>query len=145
MKGAMAIMLMLLIAGIVYYHYYTGQVEDEKGRQISIDISKDAIRRILAGLEKYNRDVGDYPSEDEGGLNALITWPTFDDETKKDKWAGPYLKRKNLGPDLWRSQYAYKLLEEEHGNTTRQVVHVWSYGPDGQDDSGEDDDIKSWE
>ena len=102
------------------------------------------IEQIVAKLGEYNIDVGGYPTEDEGGLSALVSAPTFDDETKASKWAGPYINRKQL-KDPWGNELGYELVEEEQGDTTRQVIHVWSHGPNGEDDSGEGDDVKSWD
>ena len=99
---------------------------------------------IVPKLGEYNVDIGNYPTEEEGGLSALITAPTFDDESKAGKWAGPYINRKQL-KDPWGTELSYEVVEEEQGDTTRQVIHVWSHGKNKADDSGEGDDIKSWD
>ncbi len=98
---------------------------------------------ILPKLGEYHLDIGNYPTEEEGGLSALVTAPSFDDESKAGKWAGPYINKKQL-KDPWGNELGYEVVEEEQGDTTRQVIHVWSYGKNGNDDSGEGDDIKSW-
>jgi type II secretion system protein G len=156
MKQAVTIVLTLLLAFVVSCQE-TENTREEKAKKImeqevlrgilrksKIDEAKLLIEQIVLKLELYQLDVANYPSEDEGGLNALATKPTFDDESQAEKWAGPYIKRKQL-KDPWGNDLGYELVEEEVGDTTRMVIHVWSYGPNGEDDSGEGDDIKSWE
>ena len=108
-----------------------------------VDSAGIQVQLIAAELGKYNLNIGHYPTEDEGGLSALVTRPAFDNEDLGPKWAGPYISRKQL-KDPWGNDLGYELVDEERGDTTRQVVHVWSYGPNGEDDSGEGDDIKNW-
>jgi len=108
-----------------------------------IDAAGLLLDQIVNKLEEYQLDIGNYPSEEEGGIRALVEKPTFDDESKEGKWAGPYIKPKQL-KDPWGSELGYEVVDEEQGESTKQVVHVWSHGPNKQDDSGEGDDIKSW-
>ena len=109
-----------------------------------IDTTGLLLEQIKSKLGEYSIDIGHYPSENEGGLSALVSKPTFDDESLTGKWAGPYINRKQL-KDPWGRELSYELVDKEQGNTTRQEIHVWSHGPNGEDDSGEGDDIKSWE
>jgi general secretion pathway protein G len=109
-----------------------------------VDVTTIQVNDIASRLEEYKMAINEYPSEEQGGLAALIDEPTFDDESLTGKWAGPYIKRKQL-KDAWGTELSYEVQDEERGDTTRQVVHVWSFGPNKQDDSGEGDDIKSWE
>jgi general secretion pathway protein G len=108
-----------------------------------IDTAGLLLEQIVSKLGEYSIDIGHYPSEDEGGLSALVSEPTFDDEGLVGKWAGPYINRKQL-KDPWGHELGYELVDKEQGGRTRQMVHVWSHGPNGEDDSGEGDDIKSW-
>jgi general secretion pathway protein G len=109
-----------------------------------VDTAGLLIEQISSKLGEYSIDIGHYPSEDEGGLKALVTEPTFDDESLNGKWAGPYINSKQL-KDPWGHELSYQLVDKEQGNRTRQEVQVWSHGPNGEDDSGEGDDVKSWE
>ena len=108
-----------------------------------VDAAMLLIDQISSKLGIYSIDIGHYPTEDEGGLNALLTKPAFDDESLAGKWAGPYINRKQL-KDPWGKELGYELVDKQKGDTTRQVFHVWSYGRNGEDDSGKGDDIKSW-
>jgi len=135
------VLLVIAILGVlagVFAFTMSGRLDKSK-----IDAAGLLIDQIASKLGEYNIDIGHYPTEDEGGLKALVDKPTFDDETLAAKWVG-YIKRKQL-KDPWGNELGYELVDEEQGDTTRQVVHVWSYGPNGEDDSGEGDDIKNWE
>ncbi len=155
----MMIMLMLSLSLAVSCRNgeTTGQQEDERTgeqaaaregiggrfRKSKIDAAKLLVEQVVAKLEMYQLDVGNYPSEDEGGVNALVTRPKGD-ESLAAKWAGPYIKRKQL-MDPWGNELGYLPAEKDEGDTTRQVVLVWSFGPNGRDETGRGDDIKSWE
>jgi len=135
------VLLVIAILGVlagVFAFTMSGRLDKSK-----IDAAGLLIDQIASKLGEYSIDIGHYLTEDEGGLKALVDKPTFDDETLAAKWVG-YIKRKQL-KDPWGQELGYELVDEEQGDTTRQVVHVWSHGPNGEDDSGEGDDIKSWE
>ena len=136
------VLLVIAILGVlagVFAYTLGGRLEQSK-----IDAAGLLIEQIVSKLGEYCIDIGNYPGEDEGSLSALVSEPTFDDDSKANKWAGPYIKRKQL-KDPWGTELSYELVDQEVGNRTRQVIHVWSHGPNKEDDSGEGDDIKSWE
>ncbi len=110
----------------------------------NISNTENLISVLEQKMQLYKVAVNHYPSEEEGGLNALLVKPTFDDESLANKWAGPYVKKKQL-KDPWGNEFNYELQDQEDGDTTRQVIHIWSNGPNGTDDSGEGDDVKNWD
>jgi general secretion pathway protein G len=135
------VLLVIAILGVlagVFAYTVGGRLSKSK-----INAAELLIGQFSAKLGEYNIDIGHYPTEDEGNLSALVTKPSFDDETLGPKWVG-YLKAKQL-KDPWGTELSYELVDKEDGDTTTQEVHVWSHGPNKEDDSGEGDDIKSWE
>jgi general secretion pathway protein G len=106
---------------------------------------KDTTQRLIDGianqLSLYNNDIGHYPSEEEGGLEALRTKPQFDDEKLEDKWAGPYLTRDPA--DAWGNTLSYERTEPGTEEADSMPFKVWSNGPNGQDDNGAEDDIRN--
>ncbi|MCD6364266.1 MAG: type II secretion system major pseudopilin GspG [Planctomycetes bacterium] len=104
----------------------------------NIDMTKTRLQKILNDMERYYLDIKAYPTEEEGGLSAMITKPSFDDEKKSQNWAGPYLQKQEL-KDFWDNDLKYELVDDGSG---RKVPHLSSNGPDGQE--GTEDDIKSW-
>lgn len=105
-----------------------------------IDTTKLKLRTLKTALENYNMHVGDYPTEEQGGLKALITRPTFEDEEKTKKWRGPYLEE--LPKDAWDQEFHYELVDTASGGDITAPYKLWSDGPDRQ--NGTEDDIKSW-
>jgi general secretion pathway protein G len=107
-----------------------------------IDTTKLTLDKLRGSLERYNSHVGQYPTEEEGGLQALTTLPTFEDEATAEKWRGPYAESEDL-TDEWGNEFQYELVEQEVGTRTQLVPRISSMGPDGLE--GTDDDIKSWD
>ena len=104
-------------------------------------ITKTKIQKVMAAVELFNNSVGSYPTAEQG-LKALLEEPTFEDETMKGKWRGPYCSQSDL-KDQWGQDLVYKLDDVETGGTTRSVPRIYSFGPNKTDDSGEGDDIKN--
>ena len=127
-----AILGMLATVGIVLL---TGTREGAK-----IDITRTLVDVVSNTLETYSMHLEQYPTEEQGGLKALLEKPQFEDEKLAEKWRGPYLKREPL--DAWKRPLGYRLEEVNVGGMTRTVPRIWSNGPDGQE--GTDDDIKNW-
>ena len=97
--------------------------------------------RIVAveeALDVYRSDMGGYPTEDEGGLKALVTRPAFEEESLAAKWRGPYLASAEWLEDVWGNELRYELLEEETDKGIRSVPRVWSVGPDCTEGTGDD-------
>ena len=103
------------------------------------------INQVTGALERYKLDLTRYPTEEDGGLQALRKQPQFTDEKLAEKWAGPYLAREPRDP--WGNLLNYKLTESGSEEAKTLPYKVWSFGPNGQDDNGADDDIRNqaWE
>jgi general secretion pathway protein G len=98
------------------------------------------LDQLETGLSMYNNDVGHYPTEEEGGLDALRTKPNFSDEKIAEKWNGPYLKKEPR--DAWGNKLNYQLTPAGSPEAQQTPYKLWSNGPDGMD--GTADDIKNW-
>jgi general secretion pathway protein G len=102
------------------------------------DITKVLVQQTVPNaLDRYNNDIGHYPTEEEGGLDALRKKPSFgDDEKLGEKWVG-YLTKEPK--DAWGNALTYEVVEDAEAGAPK--YKLWSNGPNGQ--SGDDDDIKS--
>src|SRR4029078_3376517 len=49
------------------------------------------LSQVATALDTYRLNLGRYPSEQDGGLNALATKPNFENTRLGEKWQGPYL------------------------------------------------------
>jgi len=91
------------------------------------------IDRLGTILDTYLLDVGRYPTQAEG-LEALVSAPPG-----VDRWAGPYLQKKESLIDPWGTPFQYR-SPGEHGK-----YDLYSLGPDGAEGGdGENADITSW-
>ncbi|MCA9018383.1 MAG: type II secretion system major pseudopilin GspG [Planctomycetaceae bacterium] len=112
-------------------------------QKADIQAAKMQIGLFEQSLQSYVLDMNTFP-ETEAGLAALIEKPEGssegEGEGKKDKWDGPYLQKTTLPKDPWGNDYQYE-FPPSHGKG--KDPEIWSYGPDGQDNT--EDDIVNWE
>jgi len=102
------------------------------------------VSQVCDALERYKLHIGQYPTEEDGGLDALRKQPQFEDEKTGENWAGPYLKSDPTDP--WGNALNYQVTETGTDEAKLVPYKVWSNGPNKQDDNGADDDIrnKAW-
>ena len=102
------------------------------------------LMQVQTALDTYRMNLGHYPSEEEGGLGALLVKPQFENEQLGERWQGPYLKPGTKLLDAWGHQVVYDLQDlattATTGDTNGIPYKLYSLGPDGQPDT--DDDIK---
>lgn len=134
----LVIVIILLLAGALVVFVLPQQEGAEK------NTTKLLLNQISSALDTYRLNLGHYPSEQEGGLEALLKKPTFENERLGEKWNGPYLKPGTRLDDPWGHSIRYELVDraaavdgEKKGGLPYKL---FSIGPDGQQDT--DDDIK---
>lgn len=126
--------ILVLLAGLV-----APRVLGSK-RKADINAAKTQIGAFKGALERYALDMNDFPTTEQS-LSVLVEEPegSEDGETAGGKWDGPYLSTEDLPMDPWGNPYQYE-YPPTHGQG--KDPELWSYGPDGQDDT--EDDIVSW-
>ncbi len=130
-------------------------------QKADINAVKTQIGMFQSALERYAVDMNKFPATEEG-LAALVSNPGSDgggssseDSSSSDSapaegdsssseggggsWDGPYIKTEKLPADPWGKAYSY---EYPPTHNKINVPDIWSYGPDGQENT--DDDIVSW-
>jgi general secretion pathway protein G len=90
---------------------------------------------LEAPLLSFRRDLGDYPTTEQG-IKALIKAP----EDKADQWKGPYIKVPGgkAPSDPWGEPYEYRYP----GTHNTDSYDLFSKGRDKQPDTA--DDIGNW-
>lgn len=91
----------------------------------------DITANIATALKLYELDNGGYPSDADGGLNALFSKPG-----SAGNWNGPYLEKKPVDP--WGREYRYK----SPGSHRVYDYDLYSVGRDGAEGN---DDITNWD
>ena len=127
--------ILVLLAGLVAPRILSSK------KKANIQSVTTQIGGFKSALERYALDLDTFPSTEQG-LDALIEEPQTDEEgigTAKSKWDGPYLNADDVPEDPWGNTYQYE-YPASHGKGTSP--EIWSFGPDGEDDT--EDDIVSW-
>ena len=105
---------------------FTKRSEQAKTTAAIADISN-----IELTLDAFEVDNGRFPTTEEG-LSALLEQPA-----NADGWRGPYLK-KGMPKDPWGNIYLYR----QPGQHNTNGYDLYSFGPDGQDGTG--DELDNW-
>ncbi len=84
---------------------------------------------LAVALDLYEMDMGRYPAS----LEDLIRKPA-----SAERWKGPYLKKKRIPLDPWKTPYIYRFP----GTHNTSDYDLSSNGPDRIE--GSDDDINNW-
>jgi general secretion pathway protein G len=132
----LVIVIILLLAGALVVFVLPQQKGAEK------NTTRLMLQQVGTALDTYRLNLGHYPSEQEGGLDALLKKPSFENERLGEKWNGPYLKPGTTLEDPWNNKVRYELADQAaDGEKTGGLPYkLFSVGPDGQPDT--DDDIK---
>ena len=133
----LVIVIILLLASAVVVFVLPQQAGAEK------NTTKLLLNQIGTALDTYRLNLGRYPTEQEGGLNALLVKPNFDNPRLAEKWQGPYVKPGTTFDDPWGHKIRYELADTTTSTAGDQKnaapYKLFSVGPDGQPDT--DDDI----
>lgn len=131
----LVIVIILLLAGALVVFVLPQQKGAEQ------NTTRLLLNQVSSALDTYRLNMGHYPTEEEGGIAALSTKPTFENERMAAKWQGPYLKPGTILEDPWGNPLKYEpvdlSLEEDK---SALPYKLYSVGPDGQADT--EDDIK---
>src|ERR1043165_6000173 len=133
----LVIVIILLLAGALVIFVLPQQEGAEK------NTTKLMLNQISSALDTYRLNMGHYPTEEEGGIDALMVKPTFENERMGERWKGPYLKPGTRLEDPWGNKLRYEVVNRanETGDAKSSLPYkLSSLGPDGQPDT--DDDIK---
>lgn len=133
----LVIVIILLLAGALVIFVLPQQEGAEK------NTARLMISQVSSALDTYRLNLGHYPSEEEGGIDALMVKPTFESERMGERWKGPYLKPGTRLEDPWGNKLRYEVVDRstDTADTKSSLPYkLYSLGPDGQPDT--DDDIK---
>jgi general secretion pathway protein G len=141
-KSGFTLVEVILVLGIVVVMAsVTAVVLWPQARGAKIQLAQTQIATLGGALDLYNTNIGHYPTEDEGGLRALLVRPNFPDPTTAANWHGPYIKQDQL-KDPWSNDMHYAPTQSGDPAEAYVPYKLWSSGPDGVD--GNEDDIKNW-
>jgi len=119
------LVLMALLAALVAPRLM-GVLGKNKARATRVQ-----IELLANAVERFNLDVGRYPTAEEG-LSALVDRPVAVDE---DAWDGPYTEKNFVPTDGWGRDFAYRF--DDDGRYL--IISLGADGRTGGD--GEDADL----
>lgn len=108
------LVLMGLLAALVAPRL-TGILGKNKVRTTKVQ-----VEMLASAVERFNLDVGRYPTAQEG-LGALVERPQ---DVPEDTWDGPYTEKDFIPTDGWGRDFIYEI-----GDNSRFVIK--SLGADG--------------
>ncbi|MBU0641322.1 MAG: type II secretion system major pseudopilin GspG [Planctomycetes bacterium] len=132
MEVLMVIVIIGILAAFVVPNFFNvGEDAKKKMTQALLDSG------VNGTLDMYKLHIGHYPTEEEGGLLALVEPP--EDEELAEKWAGPYLKDGAKLKDAWGNELIYV----SPGEYNEETYDLSSPGANGVE--GDDDDVANWD
>lgn len=103
-----------------------------RGEKAKVDATKISLKGVAGALEQYKMDNNHYPTEQEGGLEALFKQPA----TAKNWVPGGYVKG-GYPKDSWENDFQYS-----QPGTDGRAFDLYSFGADGKTGGeGNDADI----
>jgi len=131
----LVIVIILMLAGALVVFVLPQQEGAEK------NTTRLMLNQMESALDTFRLNVGHYPTEEEGGLGALLAKPAFENERLGERWQGPYLKRGTRLEDTWGHALRYEPIDMTLSeNPGGPPYRLYSVGPDGQPET--DDDIQ---
>ncbi len=131
----LVIVIILMLAGALVVYVLPQQKGAEK------NTTRLLLTQIQSALDTYRLNIGRYPTEEQGGLGALLIKPTFENERLGEKWQGPYLKPGTRLEDAWGNKIRYEPTDATlKADPAAPDYKLYSVGPDGLPDT--EDDIK---
>ena len=113
-KGAFTlieILLVLVIIGLVATAVVVNLIPQQEGAERNT--AKILVDNVRSSLDTYRLNIGRYPTEEDGGLLALLKKPEYENERLGAKWSGPYVKKDTALTDPWGNQLVYEPADPE--------------------------------
>ena len=114
------------------------KLTQEKMKRLGLAVSSTNLKNAVGGQRSYELDVGALPSalsdlETKPAPVAACSFNTTDHDLQG--WCGPYWAVKFTGESSFSDAWGRTISYDEAGR------RIYSWGPDGADDSGADDDL----
>src|ERR1051326_9053807 len=106
----LVIVILLLLASALVVFLLPQQEGAEK------NTTKLLLNQVATALDTYRLNIGRYPSEQEGGLSALLVKPNYENPRLGEKWQGPYIKPGTRLEDRWGNKIRYEEVGRNNGS-----------------------------
>ena len=136
-RGFSLIEVMIVIAIILAIMAIVGIQLFGRQEQAKVSLTEVDIKTIRNGMRLFRLDFGRWPTDEEG-VRVLWDRDALDPEADESKWQ-KYLEEP-LPRDRWGKEWGYRQVSDRD----ESEFDLWSFGPNGIDDDGLEDDITSW-
>jgi general secretion pathway protein G len=131
----MELLIVLAIIGLIAAMVVPNLIGRQQ--QANIDITKQSIHSLEQALKLYAAEHNaQYPEGNSDALTMLIQ-----PMDRNNQPLPAYIEK--IPTDAWGNPLSYEFPSTK-GQTTVVKPAIWSYGPDGKDDNGSNDDLNNW-
>ncbi|HZW10973.1 MAG TPA: type II secretion system major pseudopilin GspG [Phycisphaerales bacterium] len=137
-RGFTLIEVMIVIAIVLALTAIVGVALFGRKEQADASLAQTDINTMKSAMKFFRADFNRWPTDEEG-VRVLWDKEALDPEADVSKW-NKYLEEP-LPEDRWGNEWGYRQISEREDEAE---YDLWSYGPNGEDENGEGDDITSW-
>ncbi|MFG0312748.1 MAG: type II secretion system major pseudopilin GspG [Phycisphaerales bacterium] len=137
-RGFTLIEVMIVIAIVLALTAIVGLALFGRKEQADVSLTQTDINNMKRAMNLFRLDFNRWPTDEEG-VAVLWSKELLDPESDETKWQ-KYLQEP-LEKDRWGNEWGYRQLSEREDESE---YDLWSFGPNGEDENGEGDDITSW-
>jgi general secretion pathway protein G len=139
-RGFTLIEVMIVIAIVLALSAIVGVAVLGRRDQADLSLTQTKLNNIKTALKFFKVDFGRYPSEEEG-LAVLWDKEVLDPEADVNKYSSDGYLEEPTPSDQWGNEWGFRFPSQREDETQ---YDLWSFGPNGEDEDGEGDDITSW-
>jgi len=138
--GFTLIEVMIVIAIVLALSAIVGMAVLGRRDQADVSLTQAKLNTIKSTLKMFRMDYGRWPTEEEG---VAVLWDKelLDPEADVAKYPAETYLEEPVPVDQWGNEWGYRFPSMRDDETQ---YDLWSYGPNGEDEDGEGDDITSW-
>lgn len=137
-RGFTLIEVMIVIAIVLALTAIVGLAIFGRKEQADVSLAQTDINTMKQAMKLFRLDFNRWPTDEEG-VTVLWDKAVLDPESDESKW-NKYLEEP-MPADRWGNEWGYRQISEREDDSE---YDLWSYGPNGEDENGEGDDITSW-
>lgn len=139
-SGFTLIEVMIVIAIVLALTAIVGVAVLGRKDQADLSITQIKLNNLKDGLKYFKLDYARFPTEEEG-IAVLWNKELLDPEADQSKYPSDTYMEEATPVDQWGNEWGYRFPSVREDETQ---YDLWSYGPNGEDEDGEGDDIVSW-
>jgi general secretion pathway protein G len=139
-RGFTLIEVMIVIAIVLALTAIVGVAVIGRKDQADASLTATKLNILKGALKQFRLDYSRWPTEEEG-LAVLWDKELLDPEADVNKYLSGGYMEESTPQDQWGNAWGYRFPSMREDETQ---YDLWSFGPNGEDEDGEEDDITSW-